>query len=151
MKNERWQNHELGRPWVTDSPHRKAGPNTQVLGRQCQVGRIGKRRPKWRRLKDKGKARENRAKEGPRTGVRTSGKTNSPPGSPDLFRAGSRGRRQMYKRRSPKDWDLSSSRLLGQPTSSRVYYPLFFLMGLSCGTDSSVTSAFCDGETEPGK
>ena len=39
------------------------------------------RNSKWWWLEDKkGKARENRTKEGLRTGVRTSGKTNSPPG-----------------------------------------------------------------------
>ena len=39
MKNERWQNHELGGSWVTDSPHRKATTGyiwlgTLVLGSQ---------------------------------------------------------------------------------------------------------------------
>ena len=36
----------------------------------------------------KGKAHENRTKEGPRTGVRTSGKTNNTPGWPNLHRTG---------------------------------------------------------------
>ena len=35
-----------------------------------------------------GKARENRTKEGLRTGVRTSGKTHSTPGWPNLHRTG---------------------------------------------------------------
>ena len=39
----------------------------------------------------KGKARENRTKEGPRTRVRTSGRKNSTPGWPDLHGAGPRG------------------------------------------------------------
>ena len=44
--------------------------------KMCKVVRIGKKSPKWRWLKDlEGKARENRTKEGPRTGVRTSAKT----------------------------------------------------------------------------
>ena len=55
----------------------------------CQVGRIGKRSPKWRWLKDKeGKTREYRTKEGPRTGVRTSGEKNNTPGWPSLQRTG---------------------------------------------------------------
>ena len=37
----------------------------------------------------KGKALENRTKEGLRTGVRTSGKTSIPPGQPNLHRVGS--------------------------------------------------------------
>ena len=46
----------------------------------CEVVRIGKKSPKWPWLKDlEGKARENRTKKGPRTGVRTSGKTNNAP------------------------------------------------------------------------
>ena len=44
------------------------------------VVRIGKRSPEWQWLKDKGKALENRTKEGLETGVKTSDKTNSPPG-----------------------------------------------------------------------
>ena len=36
----------------------------------------------------RGKARENRTKESPRTGVRTSGKTNNTPGWPNLHRTG---------------------------------------------------------------
>ena len=36
----------------------------------------------------KGKARENRTKKGPRTGVKTSGKTNNTPGWPNLHRTG---------------------------------------------------------------
>ena len=35
----------------------------------------------------KGKARENRTKNGPRTGVKTSGKTNNTPGWPSLNRS----------------------------------------------------------------
>ena len=38
-----------------------------------------------------GKALENRTKEGPRMGVRSAGGTNSPPGQPNLHRAGSGG------------------------------------------------------------
>ena len=45
----------------------------------------------------KGKAHRNRAKEGPRTGVRTSSRTNSTPGQPNLHRAGPRGRKKHVK------------------------------------------------------
>ena len=49
----------------------------------CQVGKTGKRSPKWRRLQTrKGKARGNETK-GLRTRVRTSGKTNNTPGWPN--------------------------------------------------------------------
>ena len=45
------------------------------------VVRIGKRSPEWQRLKDKeGESHDSGTKEGLRTRVRTSGKTNSPPG-----------------------------------------------------------------------
>ena len=37
----------------------------------------------------KGKAHENKTKEGQRTGMRTSGETNNPPGYPSLYKAGS--------------------------------------------------------------
>ena len=48
-----------------------------------------KRSPKWPWLKDKeGKAHTNRTKVGPRTGVRTSGKTKNTPGWPNLHRTG---------------------------------------------------------------
>ena len=48
----------------------------------------------------KEKARENRTKEVRRTGVRTSGETNSPPGQPDFHRVGSEGGEKTYKKRS---------------------------------------------------
>ena len=47
----------------------------------CQVARIGERSPEWWWLKDKEwKSHENITKEGPRTRVRTSGRTISTPG-----------------------------------------------------------------------
>ena len=45
----------------------------------------------------KGKAHGNKTKEGLRTGVRTSGETNSPPGYPSLHRAGSGEGEKTYK------------------------------------------------------
>ena len=47
---------------------------------------------------ERGKDHENRTKEGPRTRVRTSGKTNSTLGWPNLHRAGSGGGEKNIKR-----------------------------------------------------
>ena len=44
-------------------------------------------------------------------------------------------------------WSFRSAR----PQSSRVYYPLFFLIKLSYNTGLSVTSNFCFSETGPRK
>ena len=67
---------------------------------------------------------ENRTKEGLRTGVRTSGKTNSPPSWPNLHRAGS-GRGEKHIKRRAKI-GLGASLLLGSahPHIWRMYYPL---------------------------
>ena len=46
------------------------------------------------------KARENRTKEGPRTRVRTSGRTNNTPGRPNLHRTGPEREKKTYKKRS---------------------------------------------------
>ena len=65
----------------------------------CQVGKTGKRSPKWRRLQTrKGKARGNETK-GLRTRVRTSGKTNNTPGWPNLHRR-DQGRDKHVNRRA---------------------------------------------------
>ena len=49
---------------------------SHLLRGECQVGRTGKRSPKWWwPQKRQGKARKNQTKEGPRTRVRTSGRT----------------------------------------------------------------------------
>ena len=57
---------------------------TEVARKNKELGlpsRIGNRSPEWQWLTDKeGKACENRTEEGPRTGVRTSGRTSSSPG-----------------------------------------------------------------------
>ena len=83
---------------------------SHLLRGECQVGRTGKRSPKWRWLQTRqGKARENETKEGQRTGVRTSGKTNNTPGWPNLHRTGP-GRDKHINRRakvsslSPAHW-----------------------------------------------
>ena len=57
----------------------------------------------------KGKASKNRTKEGPRTGVRTSGRTNSIPGQPSLHRAGL-GEEKTYKKRSQRASGLALPR-----------------------------------------
>ena len=54
-----------------------------------------------------GKVHKNRTKEGPRTGVRTSGKTNSTPCQTNLHRTGPRGGEKTYKNRSQRARDLS--------------------------------------------
>ena len=69
----------------------------------CQVVRIGKRSPKWGWLKDKEgksprKQNKGRSKKGPRTGVRTSGRTNSTPGQPNYIRQAPGGREKHIKR-----------------------------------------------------
>ena len=71
-------------------------------------------------------ALKNRTKEGPRTGVRTSGKTNSTPGWPSLYRAGSGGGGQTYKERSHIGLGGFSSRIfwVSTPHTSRMYFPL---------------------------
>ena len=84
----------------------------------------------------KGKARENRTKEGLRTGVRTSGSTNSTPGWPSLHRAGP-GEEKTHKKRSQRprvslshvrvSLSLSLFTSFGSacPHASRMYFPLF--------------------------
>ena len=75
---------------------------------------------------ERGKDHKNRTKEGPRTRVRTSGKTNCTPGWPSLHRAGSGGGETTYKKRSQSQAEgpLFSSRLLGRH-ALRMYFPLF--------------------------
>ena len=77
----------------------------------------------------KGKACENGTKENPRTGVRTSGERNSPPGQPNLYRAGSGGRRKNDIKRKGDKIELEASLLftffeLACPHASRMYFPL---------------------------
>ena len=72
----------------------------------------------------KGKARENRTKEGLRTRVRTSGKTNSPPGYPNLWRAASGGGEKTCKKRSLGQGLLFMCFGLAFPPASRMYFPL---------------------------
>ena len=56
--------------------------------------------------------RENRTKEGQRTEVRTSGKTNNTPGWPNLHRTGPG--REKHIKRGAKASSLSLSRMLGR-------------------------------------
>ena len=103
----------------------------------------------------KGKAHENRTKEGPRTRVKTSGKINSPPGQPNLHRAGQAqwGGDKCIKGGSLERLGHLFSQSFGsaRPHSSRVYYPLFFLIKLSYNTGPSVASNFCCSKTEARK
>ena len=95
--------------WVSSSYQVAKGLEFQLQHQSfCWVGRTGKRSPKWRWLKDKkGKARTNRTKEGPRTRVRTSGKTNNTPGWPNIHRTGPG--RDKHINRGPKASSLSLS------------------------------------------
>ena len=99
------------------------------------LGRIGERSPKWRWLKDKeGKARGNRTKEGLRTGVRTSGKTNNTPGWPNLHRTGPG--RDKHINRGAKVSSLSPLLALGRsspgvfgstcPHALKIDFPAIF-------------------------
>ena len=112
-------------------------------------------------------AHENRTKEGPRTGVRTSGKTNSPPGQPNLqFTQGRLGGGEKTDKKRSQHWARGSSSLwsLGQPAlMPRGYIFLSLPVKLSCNTGPSeeitqgchtgpsVASNFCCDETEPRK
>ena len=63
--------------------------------------------------KKEGKACENRTKEGPRTGVRTSGRTNSTPGWPNLHRAGPGREKHINRGARASSLSLSLSHVLG--------------------------------------
>ena len=65
---------------------------------------------------------ENRTKEGPRTGVRTSGRTNSTPGWPNLHRAGPGGGKNI--KRGAKAPSLSTALALGRSS--------LCIFGLAC-------------------
>ena len=106
--------------------------------------------------KRKGKACENKTKEGPRT-RRTSGKTNSTSGQPNLYRAGPRGGGKKNKKRS-QNWAVTvflfESFGSACPHASRMYFSLLSKKKLSCNTElkhSSITSNFCCDQTEPRK
>ena len=79
------------------------------------------------------KPEENRTKEGPRTGVRTSGKTNSTPGWPSLHRTGP-GTEKHIKRGAKalsflsRDGALSSSHLwIDMPSRLRNGFSCYYL------------------------
>ena len=57
--------------------------------------------------KRKEKAHENETKEGPRTGVRTSGKTNNTPGWPNLHRTGPGRDKHINRRAKASSFSLS--------------------------------------------
>ena len=83
---------------------------SHLLRGECQVGRTGKRSPKWRWLQTrKGKARENERKEGPRTGVSNSGKRNNTPGWPNLHRTGPGKDKHINRRARASSLSLSSA------------------------------------------
>ena len=102
----------------------------------CQVVRIGKRNPEWLWLKDKeGENPQKQKKEGPRTRVRTTGKTNSPPGQPNLHRAGSGGGEKNTQKEEPKlGWGCSSLSVfwVGPFLYIKDIYSFAFYIQLSC-------------------
>ena len=120
---------------------------SHLLRGECQVVRIGKRSPKWWWLKDlEGKARESRTKEGPRTGVRTSGKTNTP-GRPNLHKTGP-GTETCKKRSQspllpfllplspPRDGAIFSSHVwINVPSRLKDGFSCYYLNKQSCNTD----------------
>ena len=83
----------------------------------------------------KGKARENRTKEGSRTGVRTSGKTNTP-GWPNLHRTGPGRDKHINRGARASFLSLPLSRTLGRsslcvfgsrcPHASKMDFPAIF-------------------------
>ena len=125
---------------------------SHLLRGECQVVRKGQRSPECQWQKDKeGKSLQKQNKGRLEDWVSTSGKTNSPSGQPNLYRAGSGGGGKCIKRGSLEGLRPLSSLSFGLacPQPSRVYYLLFFLIKLSCNTDSSVSSNFSYSETEP--
>ena len=103
---------------------------SHLLRGECQVVRIGNRSPKWRWLKDKegkslGKQNKGRSKGGLRTRVRTSGRTNSTPGQPNLHRAGPGGGKNI--KRGAKGLSLSVPRVL---SCSSTLFSLHLWVGM---------------------
>ena len=99
------------------------------------------------------KACENKTKEGPRTRVRPSGKANSPPGQPNLHRAGSGRGGKTYKKSQNWAYSLSSLRVfwVSLPSCLEYIFPFACQIKLSCSTGPSVASNFCCSKTEPRK
>ena len=107
---------------------------SHLLRGECSVGRTGERSPKWRWPQTrKGKAHENETKEGPRTRVRTSGKTSNTPGWPSLHRTGP-GREKHIKRGakasslalSPARWGILRVFRSTCPHASKMDFPALF-------------------------
>ena len=92
----------------------------------------------------KGKVCENRTKEG----LRTSGKTNSPPGNP-VYIGQAQGKEEKQIKRGTKI-ELLSSFGSACPHASRMF-SFACQIKLSCNTGPSVASNFCCSETESRK
>ena len=101
----------------------------------------------------KEKACENSTKEGLRTRVGTSGETNSPPGQPNLHRAGLGGGEKKHIKRGAKIEPGVSLHIfqVGPPSCLEDVFSSACQIKLSCNTSPSVTSNFCCHETEPRK
>ena len=118
-------------------------------------GQNRRRSPNWRWLKDKEREKpvKMEQKENPRTGMRTSGETNSPPGQPSLLRAVSGGGDKCMKTGSqdglrPPHW--------GQPALMPRRCTFLCLLNKTLSCNRAVTlfhcvSNLCCGEIEPRK
>ena len=97
------------------------------------------------------KPTKKKKKESLQPGVESSGNTKSSPGQPNLHRAGSSGRRQMYKRRKPRRIGASLLFSLLGPPALRCRGCIFLCLPVkwSCNSGLSVASNFCCGKTEP--
>ena len=117
---------------IPKKPACRTRSNSQCCTWNCQVGRPGKRKRRWPQT-GQGKARKNETKEGPRTRVRTSGKTNNTPGWPNLHRTGPG--RDKHINRGAKASSLSLSPLhAGALFSWRLWInvPSHLKDGFSC-------------------
>ena len=91
----------------------------------------------------------NRTKEGPRTCVRTSGKTDSPPGCPIYIRQ-AQGEEKKHIQRGAKT-ELGASLCVfwvSLPSSLEGVFSFACQIKLSCNTGLSITSNFCCGKTK---
>ena len=86
---------------------------------------------------------KNRTKENAQNRVKTSGETNIPPSWPAQFAQGRLkvGRRQINKRRKPR-WIEVPPLEAACTYNSRMYYPLFFQIQLSCNQAVTLVSNF---------
>ena len=93
----------------------------------------------------------NRTKEGPRTCVRTSGKTDSPPGCPIYIRQAQGEEKKHIKRGvriEPQGSLLFRIFWVSPPSHLEEVFSFACQIKLSCNTGLSITSNFCCGKTK---